>query len=79
MLILKRRLGEGVTIGNQIRVVILGIKGNQVRLGIDAPAHTAVHRDEVFDRIVEENYKAAATMPADLEGLMMVWKHPAEA
>jgi len=59
MLVLTRKLGEGITIGTGIRVVILGIRGNQVRLGIEAPPHTAIYRDEIHAKIVEENRRAA--------------------
>ena len=50
MLVLSRRRGEGVTIGPDVRVVVLGIKGGQVRLGIEAPPKVEVHRDEVHAR-----------------------------
>lgn len=59
MLVLTRRLGEGITIGSGIRVVILGIRGNQVRLGIEAPPQTEIYRDEIYAKIVEENRRAA--------------------
>jgi carbon storage regulator len=52
-------LGEGITIGTGIRVVILGVRGNQVRLGIDAPPETEIYRDEIYAKIVEENRRAA--------------------
>ena len=54
MLILTRRVGETVTIGDNVRVTVLGVKGNQVRLGIDAPKDVAVHREEIFERIRQE-------------------------
>ena len=54
MLILTRRIGETIRIGDDIEVTVLGVKGNQVRLGITAPDEVAVHREEVFDRIREE-------------------------
>jgi carbon storage regulator len=54
MLILTRRVGETVTIGNDVTVTVLGIKGNQVRIGINAPTNVAVHREEVFKRIKRE-------------------------
>ena len=54
MLILTRRVGETVTIGDNVRVTVLGVKGNQVRLGIDAPKDIAVHREEIFERIRQE-------------------------
>ena len=54
MLILTRRVGETVMIGNEISVTVLGVKGNQVRVGIQAPKDTPVHREEVFERIRRE-------------------------
>lgn len=61
MLVLTRRRGEGVTIGPTIRVVVLGIKGGQIRLGVEAPSTVEIHRDEVYARIQEENQSAACT------------------
>lgn len=55
MLILTRRLNETLMIGNEITVTVLGVKGNQVRLGVNAPKSVAVHREEVFDRINTEH------------------------
>jgi carbon storage regulator len=54
VLILTRRLNETLMIGNEITVTVLGVKGNQVRLGVNAPKSVAVHREEVFDRIQTE-------------------------
>jgi len=51
MLILTRRVGESVVIGEDVTVTVLGVKGNQVRIGINAPKHVAVHREEIFERI----------------------------
>ena len=65
MLVLTRRLGEGITIGSGIRVVILGIRGNQVRLGIEAPPETEVYRDEIYAKIVDENRRAAEGTTGD--------------
>jgi carbon storage regulator len=67
MLVLTRRRGEGVTIGLDIRVVVLGVKGGQVRLGIEAPATVAVHREEVYARIQDENRLAAKTQAVPLD------------
>lgn len=54
MLILTRRVGETVTIGEDVTVTVLGVKGNQVRIGVNAPKHVAVHREEIFQRIKRE-------------------------
>ena len=55
MLILTRRVGETVMIGNDVTVTILGVKGNQVRVGINAPKNVAVHREEIYERIKREH------------------------
>ena len=54
MLILTRRVGETVMIGNDVTVTVLGVKGNQVRVGINAPKNVAVHREEIYERIKRE-------------------------
>ena len=55
MLILTRRIDETVRIGDEISVTVLGVRGSQVRLGIEAPRSTAVHREEVYERIQVEH------------------------
>ncbi|HEY1875639.1 MAG TPA: carbon storage regulator CsrA [Steroidobacteraceae bacterium] len=72
MLILTRRVGETVMIGDDVTITVLGVKGNQVRVGINAPKHVAVHREEIYERIkreqqsdeVEEKPKPAECAPA---------------
>ena len=54
MLILTRRAGETVMIGSEVTITVLGVKGNQVRIGINAPKEVAVHREEIFERIQSE-------------------------
>lgn len=62
MLALTRKRGEAITIGTDIRVVVLQVSGGSVRLGIEAPRSVPVHRDEVYTRILEQN-RLAANMP----------------
>ncbi|HET9388490.1 MAG TPA: carbon storage regulator CsrA [Steroidobacteraceae bacterium] len=63
MLILTRRVGETLMVGNDVTVTVLGVKGNQVRVGINAPKSVAVHREEIFARIQRENAAASTALP----------------
>ena len=58
MLILTRRVGESLMIGDDVNVTVLGIKGNQVRIGVNAPRTVAVHREEIYQRIQNEDARA---------------------
>ncbi len=60
MLILTRRVGESVVIGDDVDVTVLGVKGNQVRLGVKAPREISVHREEIYQRIRRENENSGA-------------------
>ncbi|MEM8593508.1 MAG: carbon storage regulator CsrA [Pseudomonadota bacterium] len=54
MLILTRRVGETLMVGDDVSITVLGVKGNQIRIGVDAPKHVAVHREEIYQRIQAE-------------------------
>ena len=63
MLILTRRVGETLMIGDSVTVTVLGVKGNHVRIGITAPKDVAVHREEIFQRIQKDDDAPAAETP----------------
>lgn len=76
MLILTRKPGESLYIGDNVKITIVEIKGHQIRVGIDAPAELRIYREEIYLQILEENRKAAeASGDADrgLEGLSNAW------
>jgi len=62
MLILTRRVGETLMVGDEVTVTVLGVKGNQVRIGINAPKEIAVHREEIYERIKAEQQNNAAAV-----------------
>jgi carbon storage regulator len=67
MLILTRRQGEGIILGDDVKVVVLGVKGNQVRLGIEAPRTLSVHREEIYNRIQKEHTQVQNKDPEEKE------------
>jgi len=67
MLVLTRKLGEGITIGDDVTITIVEMKGGNVRIGINAPKNMKIYRQEVFDRIVAENREAAQWNMIDLD------------
>ncbi|BCG48893.1 Carbon storage regulator [Citrifermentans bremense] len=67
MLVLTRKNGEAVTVGDQIRIIVLDVKGNQVRLGVEAPSDMRIYREEIYLQVQEENRRAAQWNLADLE------------
>lgn len=60
MLILTRRVGEALMVGDDTKIVVLGVKGSQIRLGINAPKDVKVHREEIYEKINEESSETAA-------------------
>lgn len=69
MLVLTRKLGESIAIDDNIKIVVVQIKGKQVRLGIKAPKETKIHREEVYNAIKEQNAEAARSELDDLSAL----------
>ena len=63
MLILTRRIGETVVIGDDVTVTVLGVKGSQARLGVNAPKEVAVHREEIYERIKREQVTGEVSRP----------------
>ncbi len=67
MLVLSRQRDESIMIGEDVVVTVVDVRGDRVRLGIDAPSEIPVHRREVYEAIHRENQRAAATKPEDLD------------
>ncbi len=78
MLVLTRKPGESLYIGDDIKVTLHGIRGNQVRIGVEAPPHVRIYREEIYLQIQEENRSAAAQSASvhadDLQGMAKAWK-----
>jgi carbon storage regulator len=72
VLVLTREVGQSIVIGNNIRITIVQVRGEQARIGIDAPREIPVHRLEVFEELQGANTKAAGTAPGDLDVLRNV-------
>jgi carbon storage regulator len=69
MLILTRKIDEAIRVGEDIRIVLVQIKGGQVRLGIECPPHVRVLREELYEAVRQENLKALSTDPAHIQSL----------
>lgn len=78
MLVLTRKLGESVTIGDSIKISVIDIKGRQVRLGIEAPSSMAIHREEIYARIQEENRQATFDAAVNMEKLATLFPRKKE-
>jgi len=73
MLVLTRKPGQSVYIGENVKVTIHGIRGNQIRMGIEAPNNVRIYREEIFHQILEENKSAATDLPSDLLAVAKFW------
>ncbi|MCS6830699.1 MAG: carbon storage regulator CsrA [Armatimonadota bacterium] len=73
MLVLTRKVNQSIVIGDDIEVVVLEVRGEQVRIGVRAPKTIAVHRKEVYDQIRQENLNAASVSTEDLTSLQTRW------
>jgi len=69
MLVLTRKVNQSIMIGDQIKVVVVDVRGDQVKLGIEAPKTISVHREEIYSEIQEENKRAALSKNIDLQRL----------
>jgi carbon storage regulator len=74
MLILTRRSGQSLYVGDNIRVTVLGIQGKQVKIGLELPDNMTVYRDEVYQRVMEENRMAIQTSNEDLLVAATLWQ-----
>jgi carbon storage regulator len=76
MLVLSRKLGESIAIDDRITITVIALKGNQVKLGIEAPAETKIYRQEIYAKIMEANKQAATTRQQDLSAMRALWPCP---
>jgi carbon storage regulator len=74
LLVLTRKIGEKVKIEDNISIIIMDIKGKHVKLGIEAPSNIAVHREEIYFKIKEENINAAKVKLLEFEKIKELWK-----
>ncbi|MGL1933906.1 MAG: carbon storage regulator CsrA [Fibrobacterales bacterium] len=74
MLVLTRKVGDSIRIGDDIKLTIVDVDGNNIKVGIDAPRSIAVHREEVYERIMNENKKAAQGPQVDMGALADMFK-----
>lgn len=79
MLVLTRKPGQSLYIGDDIKITLHGIRGNQVRIGIEAPSSVKIYREEIYLQILEENRSAAVDLPTDLGAVARVWADQKQA
>ncbi|MCR4292867.1 MAG: carbon storage regulator CsrA [Candidatus Kuenenia sp.] len=78
MLILTRKLGESITIGDEIKITVLEFQGRQVKLGIIAPKDIGIHREEVYEKIQAQNREASKVSKNELVEVAQKWRHNGE-
>ena len=78
MLILTRKLGESITIGDEIKITVLELQGRQVKLGIIAPKDIGIHREEVYEKIKAQNREASKASKNELVEVAQKWGHTGE-
>ncbi|OGJ84534.1 MAG: carbon storage regulator [Candidatus Raymondbacteria bacterium RifOxyA12_full_50_37] len=74
MLVLTRKLGESIRIGDDIKITVVELDGRHAKLGVEAPKQVIVHREEVYERIQAENKAAALVQKVDLHDIAEMWK-----
>ena len=74
MLVLTRKLGESIRIGDDIKITVVELDGRHAKLGVEAPKQVIVHREEVYERIQAENKAAALVQKGDLHDIAEMWK-----
>ncbi|MFC1556299.1 carbon storage regulator CsrA [candidate division KSB1 bacterium] len=74
MLVLTRKVGESINIGTDIKVTIINMESGQVRIGIEAPRDVIIHREEIYNKIIEENKQAVKTSNIDLKQIAQSFK-----
>ena len=79
MLVLTRKRDESIMIGDDVKITVVDVRGDQVKLGIEAPRHIPVHREEIYREIQEENRRAALKSTPDLAALERVLRQPGSA
>jgi len=78
LLVLTRKVGQTITIGHNIRITIMDIRVGQVKLGVDAPPNVIIHREEIYEKIQQQNVAAARALLSELQAASQAWIGKAE-